>query len=240
MSQATSGTDPKIDQRICFWILPAFYCVYGVLFVPLARLMPPPSPEKSAQQVTAFFAAHTPGIQIGFGLVMIVTGFVGVANGLVVFQIKRMSVHPVLAYTYLGSLAVGAIPGSLFASITFLAAVFRPDRDPQIIALLYDVGLLSYIGSLGCFSTSYLVFAVAVLLDRNGVFPTWMAYVAIWQIVTEIMAAPVWVFRRGPFAWNGSISFWMGAVIFVFWQVWLIVLIHRAIQRQPATERMAD
>lgn len=237
---ADGGRPGKRDLWICFWILPVFYCVYGVMFVPLARLMPPPGPGNSVEQILAFFHAHSLGIQIGFGMAMIIMGFVGVTNGLVVYQIKRMSVHSVLAYAYLGSLAVGAIPGSLFASITFLTAVFRPDRDPQIIALLYDVALLSFVGSLGCFSTSYLVFAVAVLLDTNGIFPKWMAYVAIWQIVTEIVAAPVWVFRSGPFAWNGSISFWMGVVIFVYWQVWLIVLLGVAIQRQLPSEQLAD
>ncbi len=230
----------KRDLWICFWILPVFYCVYGVMFVPLARLMPPPAPGNSVEQIAAFFDAHGPGIRIGFGMAMIVTGFVGVTNGLIVFEIKRMSVHPVLAYAYLASLAVGAVPGSLFASITFLTAVFRPDRDPQLVGLLYDVALLSFVGSLGCFTTSYLVFAVAVLLDTNNVFPNWMAYVAVWQIVTEVMAAPVFVFRSGPFAWNGAISFWMGVLIFVVWQAWLIVLVGLAIRRQPPGEQLAD
>lgn len=237
---ASSGRNSKRDVWICFWVQPIFYCLYGVMFVPLAHLMPPPGPGKSTEQILGFFHAHTLGIQVGFGMSMIVMGFVGVTNGIIGYQIKRMSVHPVLVYGYLASLAVGAIPGSLFASITFLTAVFRPDRDPQVIALLYDVALLSFVGSLGCFTTSYLVFAAAVLLDTNGIFPKWMAYIAIWQVVTEVMAVPVWVFRSGPFAWNGAISFWMGVVIFVCWQAWLIIVVGVAIQRQPPGEQLGD
>jgi hypothetical protein len=173
-------------------------------------------------------------------MLMVIIGFAGVTNGLVVFQIKRMSVHPVLAYAYLGALAVGTIPGCIFAAISFLAAVFRPERDPQIIALLYDLALLSFVGSLGCFSTGYLVFAVAIFLDKNDIFPRWLAYVTIWQIVTELLAAPVFVFRRGPFAWNGSISFWMGTAIFAFWQTCVIILLRKAVQRQAPDEQMVD
>ena len=64
-------------------------------------------------------------------------------------------VSPVLAYAYLAALAVAALPGCLFCGLMFSLAAFRPDRDPQIIALLYDMGLLSFVGSLGCFVTQY-------------------------------------------------------------------------------------
>ena len=77
--------------------------------------------------------------------------------------------------------------------------------------------LLSYVGSLGCFTTAYIALAVAILYDRNEIFPKWFAYVTVWQIVTEVMAVPVFVFNAGPFAWNGSIAFWVGTVIFGVW-----------------------
>jgi len=43
---------------------------------------------------------------------MVVIGFSGIINGLVAYQMKRMSISPVFAYSYIGSLAVGAIPGA--------------------------------------------------------------------------------------------------------------------------------
>jgi hypothetical protein len=149
---------------------------------------------------------------------------------------KRMTAGPTLAYAYLGSMAVGALPGCLLVAFCFLAAVYRPDRDPQLLALLYDLGLLSYVGSLGCFTTAYFAFAVAILYDRNGIFPKWLAYVTVWQIVTEVMAVPVFIAPSGPFAWNGSISFWMGTAIFGFWLSCVIYFLKRANQRRPADE----
>ena len=92
--------------------------------------------------------------------------------------------------------------------------VSGPTAIRSCLALLYDLGLLSYVGSLGCFSTAYFAFAIAILYDKNQIFPKWLAYVSIWQIVTEIMAVPVFISKAGPFAWNGSISFWKGTVIF--------------------------
>jgi hypothetical protein len=230
----------KTDQWICWWSIPIFYNLFGLIFVVLTRVMPPPSPGLSTQQIVAFFHHHSLTIKIGFGLLMIVIGFASWANGLIAMQMKRMSVGSVWAYAYIAALAVGALPGCIFAAFSFLTAVGRPDLSPHIMVLLYDMGLLMFIGSLGCFATMYLVFALAILLDKNQIFPKWLAYVTIWQIVTEVLAAPVFIFKHGPFAWNGSISFWQGTAIFVVWEFCLVVMTRKAIKQQPLGERIQD
>jgi hypothetical protein len=159
--------------------------------------------------MTRFFLDHSTTIKIGFGLLILIVGGAGVANGIVAYHMKRMTTGSVLAYANIGSMAVGALPGCLLVAFCFLTATLRPDRDPALMALLYDLGLLSYVGSLGCFTTAYFAFAIAILYDRNEIFTKWLAYVTVWQIVTEILAVPVFFSKAGPFAWNGSISFWM-------------------------------
>ena len=202
--------------------------------------MPPPKPGLAQEQVVAFFHDHSLTIKIGFGLLMVVIGFASWANGLLVLHMKRMSVGSGWAYGCIAALAVGALPGCLFAAFCFLAAVLRPDRDPRLLVLLYDMGLLTFIGSLGCFATMYLILALAVLQDRNAIFPKWFAYVSIWQIVTEVLAAPVFILRDGPFAWDGAISFWQGTAIFAVWEACLIGLLRRAIRQQPLGEPVQD
>jgi len=230
----------KTDQWICWWSIPIFYNLFGLIFVVLTRVMPPPSPGLSTAQIVSFFHNHSLTIKIGFGLLMVVIGFASWANGLVALQMKRMSVGSVWAYAYIAALAVGALPGCIFAAFAFLTAVGQPDLSPHIMVLLYDMGLLMFIGSLGCFATMYLVFALAILLDKNKIFPKWLAYVTIWQIVTEVLAAPVFIFKHGPFGWNGSISFWQGTAIFVVWEGCLIVMLRKAIKQQPLGERIQD
>ncbi|MEV4241483.1 MULTISPECIES: hypothetical protein [Nocardia] len=230
----------KVDQLVCWWTLPVFYNLFGLVFVVLTRVMPPPRPDVTTDQMVDFFDDHATTIKIGFVILMVVMGFAGIANGLIALQIKRMSVSPVFAYAYIGALAVGAVPGCLMPAFFFLTATFRTDRDPQIIALLYDLGFLSFVGSLGCFATQCMVLAIAIFLDKNDVFPKWFAYISIWMIVTEILAAPVFVFKSGPFAWNGSISFWVGTAIFAGWQVCMITLLRRTINLQSVDEQIQD
>lgn len=230
----------KRDIWLVFWIVPAFYMAFGVIFFALARVMPPPRPDVTRDQMAQFFLDHGTTIKIGFGLLLLVVGGAGVANGIVGYHMKRMSVGSVLAYAYIGSMAVGALPGCLLVAFCFLTATLRPDRDPELVALLYDLGLLSYVGSLGCFSTAYVAFAIAILYDRNGIFPKWLAYVTVWQIVTELLAVPVFFCKAGPFAWNGSISFWMGTVVFAFWLSCLITFLKKANEMQAADEPALD
>jgi hypothetical protein len=222
----------KRDVWLVFWIVPAFYTSFGVIFFALARVMPPPRPDVTTAQMAGFFADHATTIQIGFAALILIIAGAGIANGIVVYHMLRMSTGSVLAYSYMGGMAVGALPGCLLVACMFLVATFRPDRDPALLALLYDLGLLSYVGSLGCFTVAYFAFAVAILYDRNEIFPKWLAYVTVWQIVTEVLAVPVFVSKAGPFAWNGSISFWMGTIVFGIWLSCVIMFLKRATERQ--------
>jgi len=71
---------------------------------------------------------------------MVVIGWASWTNGLVAYHMKRMSVVLGLGLLLHHVLAVGALPGCIFAAFSFLAAVFRPDRDAHTVALLYDAG----------------------------------------------------------------------------------------------------
>ena len=234
--RVTDGQAPggKRDVRLVCWFFPAWYAVFGVIICLMARVTPPPRPDVTAAEKVNFLATNGLTIQIGFVLLLILLGGAAVTNGLVAYHMMRMSVGKVFAYGYIGGMGVGALPGFLLVAVCFLTATFRVDRDPEIVSLLYDLGMLSYNGSLGCFSAAYLVFAIAILYDKNDIFPKWFAYVTIWQIVTEVIATQMFVSYSGPFAWNGSLAFWWSVVIFSIWLGALIMLLRRATALEPA------
>jgi hypothetical protein len=241
-SAETAGRAPggKPDVWLIYWIFPGFYAAFGVIICLLTRVTPPPRPDIATVDKVAFFTAHGTTIQIGFGLLLILLGGAAVTNGIVVYHMKRMSVGSVLAYGYLGGMAVGALPGFLLVAACFLTATFRTDRNSEVLGMLYDLGMLSYNGSLGCFSVAYLALAIAILYDKNEIFPRWFAYVSIWQIITEVIATQMFVFHAGPFAWNGSLAFWWSVVVFSVWLGALMVLLKRATEREPADSPALD
>lgn len=77
---------------------------------------------------------------------------------------------------------------------------------------------------------------LAILLDKNNVLPKWLGYYTVWQYMTELMAAPVWINKSGPFAWNGLMTFWFTVVLYVSWQMVVYTCIYRSIKRQPEDE----
>lgn len=227
--------NPKLDQWICFWSIPVFYNIFGIVFLVLGRIMPPKSPTSSLQDIVGFM--QSPYLLVAASLLALSLGMFFMSGGLVIAQMKRMQgVGPALRYSCLAGMMVGSIPGCIFPMLCFALGAFRPSYDPQILALLYDIGFLAFVGSLGCFCLQYMVFAIAIFLDRREIFPKWLGYVTIWCYVTELVAAPVWITRSGPFAWDGLLAFWLGTLIFVVWEMCLCVCLYKAIKAQPVSE----
>ena len=191
--------NPKLDQWICFWSIPFFYLLFGVIFVLYGRIMPPPTPTMSTEDIVAFMGSQD--LLIAVVLLTLSLGMYALNSGLMLTQMKRMEgVSPVLRYAYIGVLGVGGIPGCMLPGYMFALGAFRPDYDPEILVMLYDLGFLCFVGSLGCFIIQYLMFSIAIFLDKRGIFPKWLGYFTIWAMVTEFVAAPVFITDTGPFA----------------------------------------
>ena len=90
------------------------------------------------------------------------------------------------------------------------------------------------------FATAYLAFAIAILVDKNNIFPKWLAYLTIWQIVTEVIATQLWQQTSGPFAWNGSIAFWLAVIVFGVWLNCQGLMLKKATDEHPAGARPPD
>ncbi len=228
----------KLDQWIAFWIVPAFFSVFGIVFIPLSWMMPPRSPSSPPSQIVEFMQSHN--LLIACAVLALSFGLAPLTNAVYLIQIKRMSVSPVFRYCVMVGSMTGAIVGMLFPMFCFGLGAFRTGYDTSVLAMLYDFGYLAFIGSLGCFCIMWMAFGLAIILDRNGVLPKWLGYYTVWQYVTELIAAPVWIAKSGPFAWNGLMTFWFAMALYVSWQIIVYLCIFRAIKSQPERELEND
>ena len=181
----------KLDQWIAFWTVPFFFNLFGIVFVPLSWMMPPRSPSSSSAQIVDFMQSHN--LLIACAILTLSFGLAPLSNAVYLIQIKRMSVSPVFRYSVMVGSMTGAIVGMLFPMFCFGLGAFRSGYAPSTLAMLYDFGYLAYIGSLGCFCVMWMAFGLAIILDQNNVLPKWLGYYTVWQYVTELMAAPVWI-----------------------------------------------
>jgi hypothetical protein len=224
----------KLDQWLCFWCVPVFYNIFGIVFVPLSWMMPPRSPSNSTLGVVEFMQSRN--LLLACTILTLAMGLTAVGNAVYLTQIKRMSVSPIFRFTFLAGSISGAIVGCLFPMFCFGLGAFRSGYRPEILAMLYDFGYLAYMGSLGCFCVNWAAMGLAILLDKNNILPKWLGYYTIWQYMTELFAAPMWIAKSGPFAWNGLLAFWFDMVIYVPWQFIVYLWIYKAIKRQPEAE----
>jgi hypothetical protein len=226
------------SQRISLWITPFFGAILLLAFAAFPGFFPPMSPELTADEVAAFYQQNTTMIRfsmITFNLcaIMLVPFFM-----VIVVQIKRMALPShVLAYSYLAAAATGA---TLFAiaDIFWLIAAYRPARDPQLILLLNDLAWLVFVAPVGMIVVMNLCLALAVYLDARPqpIFPRW---VAPFNLVTAAAMTPAVcavVFKTGPLAWNGAVSFWLRLGAFVLYIAVMFFVLRTAVSRQATEE----
>lgn len=225
----------KLDQYLVFWIVPVFFQVFGLVFVPLTWMMPPMSPDKPLADIVIFM--QTSPLELALSLYILVSGLGAVVTvGAYWLVLARMAVSPAIKYAFLVGQVIGSVVGALLPITMFGLAGFRSGYDPQTLAMFYDFAYLAYNGSLGCFCLPWLALSLAIILDKNRILPKWLGYYTAWQYVTELFAASVWLTTAQPFGWNGYLAFYFNMLMYVPWQIIIFVHIYKAVKNQPEDE----
>ena len=78
-----------------------------------------------------------------------------------------------------------------------------------------------------------LSIAVPILLDKTSPppIPRWVGYANLWLGILFVPGMLVVMWKTGPFAWNGLLSFWIPAAFFVVWLILLTVQGLHAVRR---------
>jgi len=225
--------NPKADLWIAWFSIPIAYNIMGVLYFTITQMMPPPNADKTQAEVVEFLVSYGPGIRFGFGFMMVSLAFLVWANGLIAWLIMRMSVPYAKAwgYAYMVAMCGGGFTGAYMSGFTLSLAAMRPDRDPELSQLLYDITYLSFDGTMGFFLFGSLIWTVVILTDKSRIFPKWFGYTCIWNFTTEFLVSTAMIVQDGPFAWDGVIAFYIDTVVYIFWQIIYAVVLFQAIRR---------
>lgn len=204
----------KRELWIAWYIIIVFYNIFGIVFFGVTRTQPPPPPGWDLNEVGVWFDTYRFRLMWGFGIMFFMGPIVTASTALITYSIRRMSVSPAFAYTYLILYSLAAVPGMLLTCIVLVVGAMRPERDPALVGTLYDMGFLAFSGTMGIFLIGSVIWGVAILLDKNKILPTWFGYFNICNALTEVVVATCCIYKEGPFAWNGSIAFYINLVVF--------------------------
>jgi hypothetical protein len=226
------------------WSGPAMAVIFLLGWVVAAHFVPPTAPADSAEQIRAFYVNNLTGIRIG--MILCVIGAVLLAPfGAVVAVLLRRTEGGLPVLTYIQLVCIGM--STIFIVLTATAygvAAFRPDEAPADITRAFnDLG--SFFAAVWTpFSLWYIAIALAIFRDNGDVpvYPRWVAHLNIWVAIGYVPASFVILFKTGPFAMNGLISYYEVMVVFFVWIVVMFAYTIKAINQlaQPRTDLHAD
>lgn len=243
-----SGTTPTADPNRAFPIDPvvmrglvwsglALVAFTAVGFGWLMHMIMPPSPEDSAAQTLAWVAEHQTSILIGALVVTFFWAFWVTWCAPLIVYIRRMERVPVLTFAALANAgAGGAIITMIAVSWTMMA--YRAENE-LIVQAFHDLGWFLFLYTWPGFGVFMWIVAVAIFRDRNHeqVLPRWVAWYNVYAGFAMAPASFMGLFKDGPLAWDGVLTFWLVVIDFFAWMVVMsVVLFRRIAQDQKQLE----
>lgn len=221
-------------QLILLWTTPVAGCLFLLAYCLFPGFSPPMSPTMTPEEVAAFFQQHVAGIR---GVVifcnLIGASLVPLFAIIAVQMLRVVNSSPVFAYSYIIAAGIG-LTSFILADYAWGVAIFRPDRDPQLISLLNDMAWFFFIAPVGCLVVQNLCLAGSIYLDARPepVFPRWVAH---FNIVTAILMVPgafAVLHKTGPLAFDGDLSFSLRLVTFATYVAVMFFVLLRVV-KQP-------
>jgi len=220
--------------RLCAWSGPALVLLFFVGLVPLAGFIPPPAPSDSAQLIASWYQEHTTTIRIGVLVMVTGTAFNATFGSAIAVWTRRGEAMPVLTYVQLICLSF-VVVDAFFTGMVWGVAAFRPDEvAADTTRMLNDLGWFLFLFTWPPFTVWLLAIGLGVIWDKSDhpAFPRWVAYYNFWVALLIVPAGLMIFFKRGPFGFNGLITFWMPTFVFFTWICVMTYMVLRAISAE--------
>lgn len=228
-------------QSILLWTTPVAGVLFLIAFFLFPGFSPPMSPTMTPEEVAAFFRENVTAIRGVVILCNIIGATLVPLFAIVAVQMLRIvNSSPVFAYSYMMSTGIG-LTSFILADYSWGVAVFRPDRDPQLLSLLNDMAWFFFIAPVGTIIVQNLCLAFSIYLDARPqpIFPRWVAHFNIVVAMLMVPGAFSILYKTGPFAWNGSISFSLRLMTFAVYVAVMFCVLLRIVNRKVENEGVA-
>lgn len=227
----------KLVDRACAYS-GLLYTSFSFIFFIASGNFPPAAPTLTAEQVVQHYHDHNVGYKVGASFFLLAGAFYGSFTAAMSQQMKRI---PGVGHTLISAQEVsGAWACITFAvpAIFFATTAYRLDRPPEITQALNDLSWLMTFMPFAPFIVQGWAFAGAIFLDQRvkPLFPPLVAWVNFVSPILLGSGIAMHCVKRGPFAWNGALTFWLTAVVFGIQSVVNIFYTLKAIETETTAE----
>ncbi|MEM7543173.1 MAG: hypothetical protein AAF384_16540 [Pseudomonadota bacterium] len=217
------------SQMVCIWGGFGFAAVCLMGFI-LAGFIPPMSPSLSAREIAAIYSENTLSMRFAVLLIMTSAGFICFFVAGIASQLQRIE-GGTGPYT-MAQISAGSLTALIFvfAAVFYTQAAFRPDRAPEFIRIMNDLGWTTMLMTFAPFIFQNFAIALCILSDQNEtpIFPRWVGYYNFWVAVSFIPGGMLTFFKTGPFAWDGLFVWWVPFTMFFGWYVLMFFIVRKA------------
>ncbi|KAH8704872.1 integral membrane protein [Talaromyces proteolyticus] len=241
------NTSPYLKSEVAFNRFTIFCGPFAqmlfFIFLPASRNFPPISPHKSPEETVEHYLQNESALRATAALMSMTPIFWPLFCAGVNRQLSRIpGVSQTALYAQLASGSLAAVT-MMVPSFLFATTVYRLDRDPNITQALSDLSWLTFSMGWTPSIAQDVAISYAILQDRrpNPLFPRWLAFVNTGLTVFLYPSLGVHCVHGGALAWNGAITFWVGAAAFFIQLNLLVFFLMRAVGRpdepsEPASE----
>lgn len=224
-------------QVILVWWALTFMFIFGFALWVLLDMVPPPSAKLPAGEIAQFYRDNAFRLKLGAMLASWTSAFMVPLAVVIAAQMLRLE-KGIPVWSIL-QLVGGALMSMflVFPPIIWGVAAFNPDRAPEATALMHELGSLTLVTTdqfymFQMFAIVY--FSLARPQDELSPFPRWIGWVTLWAAIIFEVGPVAFLFKGGPFAWDGLFVFWFPFVSFGLWVTVMSVSLLSAIKRQRA------
>lgn len=228
-------------QLLLLWTAPVAGLMFLLAYLLFPAFSPPMSPLMSPEEVAGFFREHVAAIRGVVILCNIIGALLVPLFALVAVQMLRVvNSSPVFAYSYIIAVGIG-LSAFILADFAWGVAIYRPERDPQLISLLNDMAWFFFVAPVGTVIVQNLCLAGSIYLDArpDPVFPRWVAHFNVATALLMVPGAFAILYKTGPLAWNGSLSFSLRLITFAVYVAVMFLVLRGVVSRQVQNEGAA-
>jgi hypothetical protein len=203
----------------------------GIGFALLMHMVPPPSPTWSKMQTLHWVQQHRTSILIGALICTFFWCFFVTWMAPILLYIRRMERTPLL--TTAGVLLVaggGAVITMIAVAWTIMA--FRAE-DATTVQTFLDLGFFLFLYTWPGFALVMVIIAIAIFqnVHPTPILPRWLAYYNLFAAMAMAPASFMGLFKTGPLAYDGVLSFWLVCIDFFTWMIVMTIVMLKAIRK---------
>jgi hypothetical protein len=201
----------------------------------ISGFVSPPSPTATAEQIATLYQANAHAIASGAILFELSTVPFLLFIAVLSVQIRHIEGdRRTFTYAQLVS-GTASMAVLILGPLGWVVAAFRPEQTANVQAF-NDLSFLTLVGITPAASAQMFVVGLAILSDKRAqpIFPRWVGYVSIVISLVTVQGLLCWMFKTGPFAWDGFLAGAIPPCTFLPWCILMAVMLVRAINKESA------